>query len=98
MIHETYTQARARLAALMKQVAETGAPVLIRRRGQEPVALVPAREVAGWLETVFQLGSPQERSAASGRESAGCGWGRRPLHRRRASPAARSRWRLTASL
>lgn len=73
MIHETtYTQARERLAALMEQVAESGAPVLIRRRGQEPVALVPAREVAGWLETVFQLRSPKNarRLLAASRRAA----------------------------
>ncbi len=43
MIRETtYTNARRNLAALMDQVVETREPVLIRRRGKEPVALVPA--------------------------------------------------------
>jgi len=60
MIHETtYTQARERLAALMDQVTDTREPVLIRRRGHEPVALVPADELAGWLETVHLLRSPE---------------------------------------
>ena len=60
MIHETtYTQARERLAALMDQVTDTREPVLIRRRGHEPVALVPADELAGWLETVHLLRSPK---------------------------------------
>ncbi len=60
MIHETsYTQARERLAALMDQVTDTREPVLIRRRGHEPVALVPADELAGWLETVHLLRSPR---------------------------------------
>jgi antitoxin YefM len=60
MIHETtYTQARERLAALMDQVTDTREPVLIRRRGHEPVALVPADELAGWLETVHVLRSPE---------------------------------------
>lgn len=59
MIYETtYTQARERLAALMDQVTDTREPVLIRRRGHEPVALVPADELAGWLETVHLLRSP----------------------------------------
>ncbi len=60
MIHETtYTQARARLASLMDQVTDTREPVLIRRRGHETVALVPAEELAGWLETAYLLRSPE---------------------------------------
>ncbi len=43
MIRETtYTNARRNLGALMDQVVETREPVLIRRRGKEPVALAPA--------------------------------------------------------
>ena len=60
MIHETsYTQARERLAALMDQVTDTREPVLIRRRGKEPVALIAAEELAGWLETAYLLRSPK---------------------------------------
>ena len=60
MIHETsYTQARERLAALMDQVTDTREPVLIRRRGREPVALIAAEELAGWLETAYLLRSPK---------------------------------------
>ena len=59
MIHETtYTQARERLASLMDQVTDTREPVLIRRRGREPVALVAANELASWLETAYLLRSP----------------------------------------
>ena len=59
MIQETtYTQARERLAALMDQVTDTREPVLIRRRGREPVALIAADELAGWLETAHLLRSP----------------------------------------
>ena len=59
MIRETtYTQARERLAALMDQVTDTREPVLIRRRGREPVALIAADELAGWLETAHLLRSP----------------------------------------
>jgi len=48
MIRETtYTGARSQLAALMDQVIDTREPVLIRRRGKEPVALVAAEELAG---------------------------------------------------
>ncbi len=77
MIHETtYTQARQRLAALMDQVTDTREPVLIRRRGREPVALVPAEELAGWLETAHLLRSPENAArllAASERAAAGEG-------------------------
>ena len=60
MIHETtYTQARERLASLMDQVTDTREPVLIRRRGREPVALVAADELASWLETAYLLRSPK---------------------------------------
>ena len=60
MIHETsYTQARGRLAALMDQVTDTREPVSIRRRGKEPVALIAADELAGWLETAHLMRSPR---------------------------------------
>ena len=60
MIHETtYTQARERLESLMDQVTDTREPVLIRRRGREPVALVAADELASWLETAYLLRSPK---------------------------------------
>ena len=60
MIHETtYSNARAHLATLMDQVTDTREPILIRRRGAEPVALVAADELAGWMETACLLRSPK---------------------------------------
>ena len=60
MTHETtYSNARAHLAALMDQVTDTREPVVIRRRGAEPVALVAADELAGWMETAYLLRSPR---------------------------------------
>ena len=60
MIGETsYTRAREHLAALMDQVTDTREPVLIRRRGKEPVALIAADELAGWLETAYLMRSPK---------------------------------------
>ena len=60
MIHETsYSKARQSLASLMDQVTDTREPVLIRRRGREPVALVAAEELAGWLETAYLVRSPE---------------------------------------
>ena len=60
MLHETtYRNACAHLAALMDQVTDTREPILIRRRGGEPVALVPAVDLAGWMETAYLLRSPR---------------------------------------
>ena len=60
MTHETtYTNARANLAALMDRVTDTREPIVIRRRGAEPVALIAADELAGWMETAYLLRSPK---------------------------------------
>ena len=59
MIRETtYTGARKNLAALMDQVTDTHEPVLIRRRGKEPVALIAAEDLSSWMETNYLLRSP----------------------------------------
>ena len=77
MIRETtYTGARSQLAALMDQVTDTREPVLIKRRGKEPVALVAADELAGWIETAYLLRSPKNArrlrdAAAHAREGGG---------------------------
>lgn len=56
----TSTDARRHLGKLMDQVTETREPVIIRRRGNtEPVALIPAGDLAGWLETAYLLRSPK---------------------------------------
>ncbi len=77
MTHETtYSNARAHLAALMDQVTDTREPVVIRRRGAEPVALVAADELAGWMETAYLLRSPKNARRlldAEGRAAAGEG-------------------------
>ncbi len=59
MIRETtYTGARKNLAALMDHVTDTHEPVLIRRRGKEPVALIAAEDLSSWMETNYLLRSP----------------------------------------
>ena len=55
----TYTNARANLAKLCSQVAETRDPILIKRRGAEDVALVSAEELTGIMETAHLLRSPK---------------------------------------
>lgn len=77
MIRETtYTGARKHLAALMDQVTDTHEPVLIRRRGKEPVALVAADDLSSWMETDYLLRSPtnaQRLREAMARADAGEG-------------------------
>ena len=77
MTHETtYSNARAHLAALMDQVTDTREPIVIRRRGAEPVALVAADDLAGWMETAYLLRSPKNARRlldASQRAAAGEG-------------------------
>lgn len=55
----TYTDARARLAALCDHVASSREPVIITRRNAEAVALVSADELEGLLETAHLLRSPR---------------------------------------
>ena len=72
----TYKQARARLGALIDQVIDSRDPIVIRRRGREPVALIAAGELAGWMETAYLLRSPKNARRlleADRRNSGGCG-------------------------
>ncbi len=57
--HITYTQARAKLAALCNAVADNREVVIIRRRGAEDVALVSAAELVSLMETAHLLRSPK---------------------------------------
>jgi len=58
----TYTQARANLASLCDQVAETRQPYVIERRNGENVALISEAELNALLETVHLLRSPKNAS------------------------------------
>ena len=58
MVSTTYTNARANLAKLMEQVVTDREPVVIQRRGHQNVVLIAADELAGLLETVHLLRSP----------------------------------------
>ncbi|NLP06315.1 type II toxin-antitoxin system Phd/YefM family antitoxin [Candidatus Fermentibacteria bacterium] len=55
----TYSDARARLAALCDFVASSREPVIIRRRSAEDVALVSAAELSSLMETAHLLRSPR---------------------------------------
>jgi len=58
-IETTYTQARARLAALLSEVVAHREVVIIHRRGAEDVALIAAAELSSLMETAHLLRSPR---------------------------------------
>jgi antitoxin YefM len=58
-IQTTYTQARAKLAALCDEVTENREIVIIQRRGAEDVALIASDELSSLLETRYLLQSPR---------------------------------------
>jgi antitoxin YefM len=55
----TYTSLRENLASVLGRVADDHEVVLVRRKGQRDVALVPAEELAGLMETAHLLRSPR---------------------------------------
>lgn len=59
MIQTTYSEARARLAALIDRVTQDREKVIIKRRGRPDVALIAADELAGLEETAYLLRSPE---------------------------------------
>ena len=58
-IQTTYTHARANLAKLLNQVTRDRDVVVIQRRGQEDVAMIPAAELSSLMETAHLLRSPK---------------------------------------
>ena len=58
-IEVTYTEARANLAKLWDQAVASREPILIRRRGKEKMAMIPADELSGLMETAHLLRSPR---------------------------------------
>jgi len=55
----TYTNLRGNLASVLDQVVDTQEPVIVRRKGARDVALIPASELAGLIETAHLLRSPR---------------------------------------
>jgi antitoxin YefM len=55
----TYTSLRENLASVLDQVVDQQETVIVRRRGSRDVALIPASELAGLMETAHLLRSPQ---------------------------------------
>ena len=59
MTETTYTHLRQSLASVLDRVANDREVVIVRRRGDRTVALVPADELAGLMETAHLLRSPK---------------------------------------
>ena len=59
MTETTYTNLRQSLASVLDRVADDREVVIVRRRGDKKVALVPADELAGLMETAHLLRSPK---------------------------------------
>jgi antitoxin YefM len=55
----TYTSLRENLASVLDQVVDQQETVIVRRRGSRDVALIPAAELAGLIETAHLLRSPR---------------------------------------
>jgi antitoxin YefM len=58
-VETTYTALREKLASFLDQVTDDREVVIIRRRGARDVAMVPAEELAGLMETAHLLRSPK---------------------------------------
>ena len=72
-VETTYTSLRERLASILDQVSNDQEVVIVRRRGARDVALIPAEELAGLMETAHLLRSPRnaERLLAALRRATG---------------------------
>ena len=55
----TYTRLRENLATVLDQVVDQQETVIVRRKGARDVALIPASELAGLVETAHLLRSPR---------------------------------------
>lgn len=55
----SYTALRANLASVLDRVADDQEVFIVRRKGAKDVALLPAAELAGLMETAHLLRSPR---------------------------------------
>lgn len=58
-LETNYTNLRQNLAGILDQVVDNQETVVVRRRGARDVALVPAGELVGLVETAHLLRSPR---------------------------------------
>ena len=59
MTETSYTSLRQNLASLLDRVTDDHEVVIVRRKGDKKVAMVPADELAGLMETAHLLRSPK---------------------------------------
>ena len=59
MVTVTYSAAREKLAELWDEVEDSREEVILRRRGHEDMALIPASELKSLKETAHLLRSPR---------------------------------------
>ncbi|MCH7533831.1 MAG: type II toxin-antitoxin system Phd/YefM family antitoxin [Gemmatimonadetes bacterium] len=57
--HVTYSYARQNLAKILREAEERQEPIIIRRRGHEDMALIPADELRSLEESAHLLRSPK---------------------------------------
>jgi antitoxin YefM len=55
----SYSEARENLASVIEEVLSTREQIVIQRRGYEAVAMIPADELSGLIETAHLLRSPK---------------------------------------
>jgi antitoxin YefM len=55
----TYTSLRENLASVLDQVVDQQEIVIVRRKGLRDIALIPATELAGLIETAHLLRPPK---------------------------------------
>jgi len=58
-VETSYTHLRANLAGLLDRVVQDQEVVIVRRKGARDVAMIPAGELAGLMETAHLLRSPR---------------------------------------
>ena len=59
MTETTYASLRRSLGSVLDRVADDREVVIVRRKGDERVAIVPADELEGLMETAHLLRSPR---------------------------------------
>lgn len=67
----TYDTAREKLAEIWNQIEESREEVILRRRGHEDLALIPAAELRSLKEAAHLLGSPARLAAQRSAPAAG---------------------------
>ena len=59
MVETTYTSLREHLASVMDRIVNDREVVVVRRKGGQRVAMIPADELSSLLETAHLLRSPR---------------------------------------